>query len=94
MHGETLGLNEDEVAFYDALVDNGSATKVTGDEKPKTLAMEMVLRVCQSVTIDWTLRVLINSILRRFGYPPDIEKKATELILEQAAVLCRDWAMS
>jgi type I restriction enzyme R subunit len=100
--GETLGLNEDEVAFYDALADNGSATQVMGDEKLKILAMELVLRVRQSVTIDWTLRenaraqirVLVKRILRQFGYPPDMEKKATELVLEQAEVLCKAWAMS
>ena len=100
--GETLGLNEDEVAFYDALADNGSATKVMGDEKLKMLAMELVLRVRQSVTIDWTLRenaraqirVLVKRILRQFGYPPDMEKKATELVLEQAEVLCKAWAVS
>ena len=100
--GETLGLNEDEVAFYDALADNGSATQVMGDEKLKMLAMELVLRVRQSVTIDWTLRenaraqirVLVKRILRQFGYPPDMEKKATELVLEQAEVLCREWTAS
>jgi len=100
--GETLGLNEDEVAFYDALADNGSATKVMGDEKLKMLAMELVLRVRQSVTIDWTLRenaraqirVLVKRVLRQFGYPPDMEKKATELVLEQAEVLCREWTAS
>ncbi len=100
--GETLGLNEDEVAFYDALADNGSATQVMGDEKLKMLAMELVLRVRQSVTIDWTLRenaraqirVLVKRILRQFGYPPDMEKKATELVLEQAEVLCKAWAVS
>lgn len=100
--GETLGLNEDEVAFYDALADNGSATKIMGDEKLKMLAMELVLRVRQSVTIDWTLRenaraqirVLVKRVLRQFGYPPDMEKKATELVLEQAEVLCKAWAVS
>jgi type I restriction enzyme R subunit len=100
--GERLGLNEDEVAFYDALADNGSATKVMGDEKLKMLAMELVLRVRQSVSIDWTLRenaraqirVLVKRLLRQFGYPPDMEKKATELVLEQAEVLCREWAVS
>ena len=100
--GEKLGLNEDEVAFYDALSDNGSAKQVMGDDKLKMLAMELVLRVRQSVTIDWTLRenaraqirVLVKRILRQFGYPPDMEKKATELVLEQAEVLCKEWAAS
>jgi type I restriction enzyme, R subunit len=100
--GEKLGLNEDEVAFYDALADNDSAIQVMGDDKLKMLAMELVLRVRQSVTIDWMLRensraqirVLVKRILRQFGYPPDMEKKATELVLEQAEVLCKEWAAS
>jgi type I restriction enzyme, R subunit len=98
--GEKLGLNEDEVAFFDALADNGSARQVMGDEKLRMLAMELVLRVRQSVTIDWQLRenaraqirVLVKRILRQFGYPPDMEKRATELVLEQAEVLCKEWA--
>jgi type I restriction enzyme R subunit len=98
--GEKLGLNEDEAAFYDALADNGSATQILGDDKLKMLAMELVLRVRQSVSIDWMyrenaraqIRVLVKRILRQFGYPPDMEKKATELVLEQAEVLCQDWA--
>ncbi|RJP89641.1 MAG: type I restriction endonuclease subunit R [Desulfobacteraceae bacterium] len=100
--GEKLGMTEDEVAFYDALAENGSAVSVMGDDKLKMLAMELVLRVRQSLTIDWTLRenaraqirVLVKRILRQFGYPPDMEKKATELVLEQAEVLCREWAMA
>lgn len=100
--GERLGLNEDEIAFYDALADNDSALQIMGDAKLKTLAMELVLRVRQSVTIDWMLRenarakirVLVKRMLRRFDYPPNMEKKATELVLEQAEVLCKEWATS
>ena len=97
--GEKMGLNDDEVAFYDALADNGSAVKIMGDDQLKVLAMELVLRVRQSITIDWTLRenaratirVLVKRILRQFGYPPDMEQKAIKLILEQAEVICADW---
>jgi len=97
--GAKLKLTEDEVAFYDALADNGSATKVMGDDQLKFLAQELVLRVRQSVSIDWTLRenaraqirVLVKRILRHYGYPPDMEKKATELVLEQAETLCKSW---
>jgi type I restriction enzyme R subunit len=97
--GAKLKLTDDEVAFYDALADNGSAVKVMGDDKLKFLAQELVLRVRQSVSIDWTLRenaraqirVLVKRILRHYGYPPDMEKKATELVLEQAETLCRSW---
>lgn len=97
--GAKLKLTEDEVAFYDALADNGSATKVMGDDQLKFLSQELVLRVRQSVSIDWTLRenaraqirVLVKRILRHYGYPPDMEQKATELVLEQAETLCKSW---
>ena len=97
--GEKMGLSEDEVAFYDALADNESAIKVMGDENLKFLAQELVVKVKQNVSIDWTLRenaraqirVMVKKILRKYGYPPDMEKKATELVLEQAEVLCREW---
>ncbi|HEY3392416.1 MAG TPA: HsdR family type I site-specific deoxyribonuclease [Lacipirellulaceae bacterium] len=98
--GEQLGLSEDEVAFYDALGVNDSAVAVLGDETLRMIAQELVRAVRNSVTIDWTvrenvraqIRVLIRRILRRYGYPPDKQAKATELVLEQAEVLCHDWA--
>lgn len=98
-HGESLGLNEDEAAFYDALADNGSARKVMGDDKLKFLAQELIKKVRQSVSIDWTLRenaraqirVMVKRILRKYGYPPDMEKRATDLVIEQAELLCKEW---
>ncbi len=98
--GEELGLNDDEVAFYDALAENESARKVMGDDQLRFLAQELVNRVRQSVTIDWQvrenaraqIRVLVKRILRKYGYPPDMQQRATDLVLEQAAVLCKDWA--
>lgn len=98
--GEKLGLTEDEVAFYDALEVNDSAVKVLGDDTLRTIAQELVRAVRANVTIDWTvrenvrahLRVIVKRILRRYGYPPDKQAQATELVLEQAEVLCRDWA--
>ncbi|MBM4326976.1 MAG: type I restriction endonuclease subunit R [Deltaproteobacteria bacterium] len=98
--GEKLGLSEDEIAFYDALEVNDSAVKVLGDEVLRTIAQELLGAVRNNVTIDWTLRenvraqmrVMIKRILRRHGYPPDKQARATELVLEQAEVLCRDWA--
>lgn len=98
--GEELGLSDDEVAFYDALSDNESAREVLGDDKLRLLAQELVGRVKQSVTIDWQvrenaraqIRVLVKRLLRKYGYPPDMEQRATELVLEQAEVLCKDWA--
>ncbi len=97
--GESLGLTEDEVAFYDALETNDSAVKVLGDDTLKTIARELVNTVRNNVTIDWTvrenvranLRVLVKRILRKYGYPPDKQEKATQTVLEQAEVLCESW---
>jgi type I restriction enzyme R subunit len=97
--GEKLKLSEDEVAFYDALEVNDSAVKVLGDETLKTIARELVATVQKNTTIDWTvrenvrahLRVLVKRILRKYGYPPDLQKKATDTVLEQAEVLSANW---
>jgi len=97
--GAELGLDEDELAFYDALETNDSAVAVLGDETLKQIARELVKAVQGSVTIDWTLkenvqakmRVMIKRILRRHGYPPDKQKKATETVMQQAELLCADW---
>ena len=98
--GEELGLSDDELAFYDALETNDSAVKVLGDETLRTIAGELVKTVRGNVTIDWTLResvranlrVLVKRILRKHGYPPDKQEKATRTVLEQAEVLSAGWA--
>ncbi|MCL4686157.1 type I restriction endonuclease subunit R [Myxococcota bacterium] len=98
--GEVLGLSEDELAFYDALETNDSAVKVLGDETLRGIAQELVETVRNNVTIDWTLRenvraqlrVLVKRILRKHGYPPDKQEKATQTVLEQAEVLSEMWA--
>jgi type I restriction enzyme, R subunit len=98
--GESLKLSEDELAFYDALETNDSAVKVLGDVTLRTIAQELVKTVRANVTIDWTLRenvraqlrVLVKRILRKYGYPPDKQEKATETVLEQAALLSGEWA--
>jgi type I restriction enzyme R subunit len=98
--GESLGLTEEEAAFYDALETNDSAVKVLGDETLRTIARELVATVRANVTIDWTvreniraqLRVLVKRILRKYGYPPDKQEKATQTVLEQAEVLSESWA--
>lgn len=100
--GEKLGLSEEELAFYDALETNDSAVKILGDKILKTIARELVETVRKNVTIDWTirenvrahLRVLIKRILRKYGYPPDKQEKATQTVLEQAEVLSEEWATS
>lgn len=98
--GVALRLTEEELAFYDALETNDSAVKVLGDETLRVIAQELVKTVRANVTIDWTLRenvraqlrVLVKRILRRYGYPPDKQEKATETVLEQAALLSGEWA--
>ncbi|HYG24674.1 MAG TPA: type I restriction endonuclease subunit R [Verrucomicrobiae bacterium] len=99
--GEKLGLTDDEVAFYDALEVNDSAVKVLGEPTLKDIARELVTQVRKSVTIDWTLReaaqaqirVIVRRILRKYGYPPDKQEKATQTVLEQAKLLCAGWAV-
>lgn len=97
--GDQLNLSEDEIAFYDALEVNDSAVKVLGDETLKNIARELVETVRNNATIDWTvretvrakLRVLVKRILRKYGYPPDKQARATQTVLEQAEVIAKDW---
>ena len=98
--GEQLGLSDDELAFYDALETNDSAVQVLGDETLRAIARELVDTVRNNVTIDWTLRenvraklrAMVKRILRKHGYPPDKQEKATITVLEQAEVLFEGWA--
>jgi type I site-specific restriction-modification system R (restriction) subunit len=97
--GVDLGLNDDEVAFYDALAANNGAVEAMGKDELKVIAAELVTQVRKSVTIDWTLResarakikVLVKRILRKHGYPPDLQDEATKLVLQQAELLCAEW---
>jgi type I restriction enzyme, R subunit len=98
--GAQLGLSDDEMAFYDALADNQSAREVMGDKQLAVIALELVKAVRSNVTIDWTvkqgarakIRVIVKRILRQYGYPPDLQDAATNLVLEQAELLAADWA--
>ncbi|MCI0744972.1 MAG: type I restriction endonuclease subunit R [Verrucomicrobia subdivision 3 bacterium] len=100
--GEELGLAEDELAFYDALEVNDSAVKVLGDENLRFIARELLKTIRENVTIDWTakesvrakLRVMVKRILRKYGYPPDKQEKATQTVLQQAELLCAEWGAS
>lgn len=97
--GEQLGLSEEELAFYDALETNDSAVKVLGDETLRTIARELVKTVRNNLSVDWTqresvraqLRVMVKRILRKYGYPPDKQEKATQTVLEQATLLTEMW---
>ena len=97
--GEKLGLTDDEIAFYDALETNDSAVKVLGNETLCLIARELVPTVRENVTIDWTLREnvranlrrLVRRVLRKHGYPPDKQEKATLTVIEQAEALSSAW---
>ena len=98
--GTQLNLSEEEVAFYDALADNESAKQVLGDATLRKMATELVATVRNNITIDWTmrdavqakLRVLVKRLLKKYEYPPDKQEIATFTVLEQAKLLCKDWA--
>ena len=93
--GEELGLTDQELAFYDALEVNDSAVKVLGDQTLRTIARELVDTVRRNVAIDWAvkdsvrakLRTVVRRVLRRHGYPPDKQERATLTVLEQAELL-------
>jgi type I restriction enzyme R subunit len=97
--GEALGLNDDEIAFYDALATNDSAVQAMGDAKLKLIAAELISQVKKSVSIDWTLResararirVMVKRILSKYGYPPDLQAEAVKTVLAQAELLCAQW---
>ena len=94
-------LTEGELAFYDALEINDSAVKVLGEETLRGIARELVETVRDNATIDWTLcenvraqlRVLVKRILRKHGYSPDKQQKATQTVLEKAELLSGAWAV-
>jgi type I restriction enzyme R subunit len=98
--GEQLGLSDEELAFYDALEVNDSAVKILGDDVLRAIARDLVETVRRNVSIDWTakesvqarLRAMVRRVLRRHGYPPDKQEKATQTVLAQAELIARDWA--
>lgn len=101
--GEILGLSDDELALYDALEINGRAVQVLGDEalqNQRIIAGELVEAVRGNIAVDWTLREnvratlrrLVKRVLRRHGYPPDKQEKATQMVLEQAEAALAGWA--
>jgi type I restriction enzyme R subunit len=95
--GEESGLSEDEIAFYDALSENKSAVEVMGDEKLRVIAHELLVSLRENMTVDWAhrdsararMRVLVKRILRKYGYPPDLQDKAVQTVLQQAEVCLR-----
>jgi len=95
-----LGLSEYEVAFYDALINNDSAKDILGNDTLRDLARVLVEKVKSNTTIDWTiketvqakLRAIVKRTLRKYGYPPDMTKFATDNILKQAELLADEWS--
>ena len=98
--GEALRLSEDELAFYDALVDHGNVKEVMGDQVLAAIAHDLVETIRRSVTIDWTqkeavradMRRKVRKLLRKHGYPPDKQAKAVVTVIEQAERVCKDWS--
>lgn len=99
-HEKELGLNPDELAFYDALANNESAVRELGDDTLKKIALELTKKLRRSTSVDWQvrdsvrakLRNLVRVTLRRYKYPPDKQKEAIELVLRQAEVLSDRWS--
>ena len=98
--GEEQGLSEEEIAFYDALAENENALQVLGDDKLRVIATELVISVRNNVSVDWMhrdsarakLRIEVKKILKKYGYPPDLQDAAVQLVLQQAEVLAPLWA--
>ncbi|EJB8382933.1 TPA: type I restriction endonuclease subunit R [Pseudomonas aeruginosa] len=97
--GDQLGLNDDELAFYDALANNEASVRELGDEVLAKIAHELTDSLRQNVTVDWSnrdsvrakLRLLVKRILRKYKYPPDQQEEAAQLVLAQAEALCEAW---
>lgn len=98
--GEDEGLSEEEIAFYDALATNESAVEVLGNDSLKVIAHELLESLKSNVTVDWShresararMRVLVKRILRKYGYPPDLQDAAIRTVLQQAEALSAQWA--
>ncbi|MBO4221923.1 type I restriction endonuclease subunit R [Bradyrhizobium neotropicale] len=98
--GEETGLSDEEIAFYDALAENESARQIMGEPALRVIAHELVASIRKSVTVDWMhreaararMRVLVKRLLRKYGYPPDLQDAAVQKVLQQAEALSTDWA--
>jgi type I restriction enzyme R subunit len=93
-----MGLSEFEYAFYTAVASNNNAKELMSKEKLRELAVAITNQIKQNASIDWTikesakakLKVIVKRILRKFGYPPDMQKLATETVLKQAELIARE----
>ena len=99
--GEESGLSDEEIAFYDALAENESAVQVMGDDKLKLIAHELLMSLRANVSVDWAhrdsararMRILVKRILRKYGYPPDLQDSAVQTVLQQAEALSSGWSV-
>ncbi|EWS56523.1 type I restriction endonuclease subunit R [Methylibium sp. T29] len=100
--GEEAGLSDEEIAFYDALAENESAVQMMGDDKLKLIAHELLMSLRENVSVDWAhrdsararMRVLVKRILRKYGYPPDLQDTAVQTVLQQAEALSSGWSIT
>ncbi|QGU33436.1 type I restriction endonuclease subunit R [Thermochromatium tepidum] len=100
--GEESGLSDEEIAFYDALAENESAVQVMGNDQLKVIAHELLVSLRENVTVDWAhresararMRVLVKRILRKYGYPPDLQDSAVQTVLAQAEAVLSGWSVS
>ena len=98
--GEEEGLSQEEIAFYDALSQNESAVELMGNDQLRVIAHELLNSLRSNATVDWQrresararMRVLVKRILRKHGYPPDLQAAAVQTVLQQAEVLSARWA--
>lgn len=95
-------VSDEEIAFYDALAENDSAVQMMGDDKLKLIAHELLMSLRDNVSVDWAhrdsararMRVLVKRILRKYGYPPDLQDTAVQTVLQQAEALSSGWSVS
>ena len=93
--GDDLGLSQDEVAFYDALADHMTAKEVLGDDKLRAIAHELTKVIKENMTIDWNkkdsarakMRITVRRLLKKYGYPPDLQTEAVETVVKQAELM-------
>jgi type I restriction enzyme R subunit len=98
--GEETGLSDQEIAFYDALAENQSASDIMGEPALRLIAHELMTNIKQNISVDWMhreaararIRVLVKKILRKYGYPPDLQDSAVQTVLQQAEALSAEWA--
>jgi type I restriction enzyme R subunit len=98
--GEETGLTDEEIAFYDALAENQSACDIMGEPALRVIAHELMKSIKENVSVDWMhrdsararIRILVKKILRKYGYPPDLQDSAVQTVLQQAEALSAEWA--